>query len=116
MTIDPDSAKRLQKQLQKIGNANYLDALLKGVEEAILPTMRALTPVDEGDLLASEEARIEDDNVILYAGTDHAVPVEFGTVNMVAQPFMRPAIDTRKDEAMRITAKEVEEIMKREIR
>ena len=106
---------KLQKQLKAIAHADYTPALLKGVTEAILPEMQSLTPVDDGDLLASEEVRRENDTVSLYAGTDHALPQEFGTVHMSAQPFMRPAIDTKSNEAMKIAAQEAELIMKKVI-
>jgi HK97 gp10 family phage protein len=53
---------------------------------------------------------------VLYANADHAAHVEFGTVHQSAQSFMRAAIDTRKDEAMRITAEEAEFIMEKAIR
>lgn len=108
----------LQRQLNAIAEANYTPALEKGVREAILPTMQSQTPVDTGDLLASEGVEVEGDVVSLVAGNndvDYAVYVEMGTINMSAQPYMQPAIDTRKDEAMQIAAKEAEAIMKRVI-
>ena len=106
---------KLQAQLQAIAQADYTPALEKGVRDAILPEMQALTPVDKGDLLASEEVRREGNTVSLIAGTDHALPVEFGTINMSAQPYMRPSIDVKKDEALKIAAHEAEAIMKKVI-
>lgn len=106
---------KLQQQLNAIAQADYSPALERGVREAILPEMQLLTPVDKGDLLASEDVIREGDAVSLIAGTDHAVHQEFGTIHMSAQPFMRPAIDVKKDEAMRIAAKEAEAIIKRVI-
>jgi HK97 gp10 family phage protein len=106
---------KLQAQLKAIAAADYTPALEKGVREAILPEMQALTRVDEGDLLASEDVVRENNSVSLVAGTDHAVHVEFGTVHQVAQPFMRPAIDTKKDAAIKVAAKEAETIMKKAI-
>ena len=103
---------KLQQQLKAIAAADYTPALLKGVTEAILPEMQALTPVDEGELLESEGVIQEGNTVSMYAGTDHALPVEFGTVHQAAQPYMRPALDTKSDEAMKIAAKEAEKIIK----
>ena len=105
----------LQRQLKAIAEADYVPALEKGVREAIFPQMQALTPVDKGDLLASEEVRREGDAVSLIAGTDHALPVEFGTIYMAAQSFMRVSIDTKSNEAMKIAAHEAEEIIKKVI-
>lgn len=109
---------KLQKQLNAIANADYISALEKGVREAILPEMQALTPVRTGDLLASEEARVENNTVSLTAGgekVDYAAEVEFGTVSREARPYMRPAIDTKSNEAMKIAAKEAEAIIKKVI-
>ena len=103
---------KLQAQLKAIADADYIPALEKGVREAILPVMQSLTPVDEGELLASEEVRREGDTVSLIAGTDHAVHVEFGTVKMAARAFMRPAIDTKSDDALKIAAREAERIIR----
>lgn len=103
--------EKLQEQLRAIADANYTPALEKGVKEAILPEMQALTPVDKGDLLASEDVVRENDTVSLIAGTDHAIYVEFGTVHQEAQPFMRPAIDTKSKEALNIAAKETNKTM-----
>jgi HK97 gp10 family phage protein len=106
---------KLQAQLKALAEADYVPALLKGVEQEVLPTMQELTPVDEGELKASEEVRREGDTVVLSAGTDHAVHVEFGTVNMSAQPYMRPALDTKGDAAMKVAAEEVNKIMESKV-
>jgi HK97 gp10 family phage protein len=108
--------EKLVKQLNAIAEANYTPALVKGVTQAILPTMQSLTPVDTGELLESEGVEVNNDTVSLFAKAPHAAPVELGTVHMKAQPYMQPAIDTRKDEALRITAEEVENIMLKAIR
>lgn len=107
---------KLQEQLRAIADANYTPALEKGVKEAIFPEMQRLTPVDKGDLLASENVVRENDAVSLIAGTDHAVFVEFGTVYQSAQPYMRPAIDTKSKEAMNVAAKEVNRIMEKTVK
>lgn len=108
--------EELKKQLEAIAEADYVPALEKGVRKAILPEMRRLTPVDKGDLLASEDVVREKDTVSLIAGTDHAIFIEFGTVHQSAQPYMRPALDSKKDEAMWIAAEEAELIMQKAIR
>lgn len=108
----------LQKQLQAIAQADYTPAMEKGVREAILPEMQALTPVDTGDLVDSEDVVRENDTVALVAGNSqvrYALYVEMGTATQSAQPYMRPAIDAKSDEAMKITAKEAEAIMKKVI-
>lgn len=105
----------LEKQIVAIAKADYVDALEIGVREVLLPEMKSLTPVDKGDLLASEEVQRTGDSVSLYAGTDHALPVEFGTIHMPAQSYMRAAIDNKMNEALEVTGREVEKIMEKAI-
>ena len=106
---------KLQKQLKSIADANYTPALEKGVREAIFPEMQALTPIDTGELLESERVEVENDTVSIVADSDHAIPVEFGTIHMSAQSYMRAAIDTKSGEALKITAEEAEAIIRKAI-
>lgn len=104
---------RLTAQLYAIADADYLPALEAGVRKEVLPVMKELTPVDTGLLRDSEDVVVENNAVLLVAGTEYAVHVEFGTVNMEAQPYMRPAIDSKMDAAMKATADEVNKTMKK---
>ena len=106
---------KLQAQLEALGNADYLPALLKGARQEILPEMQALTPVDEGDLRDSEDVFIENETVVVFAGTDHAVFVEMGTSKMEAQPYMRPAVDGKTNAALRVAADEINKIMEQTV-
>ena len=51
----------------------------------------------------------------LYVGTnvEYAPHLEYGTVKMSAQPFLRPAFDGRKSDIMRMGLKEVDKGLKR---
>lgn len=53
---------------------------------------QALCPVDTGALRDSITSQIEGDVITISAGTDYALFVEMGTINMAAQPFLRPSI------------------------
>ena len=59
----------------------------------LLATMQGKTPVDTGELRASEQASVGAKELRLTAGTDHAGFVEFGTRKMAAQPYMRPTVE-----------------------
>ena len=61
-------------------------ALQVGKEEA-----QMLVPVDTGELSDSIDYKVEKMEGELFAGTDHAEFIEYGTSRMAAQPFMRPA-------------------------
>lgn len=52
-------------------------------------------PIGETGELHDSIYLVENENGYrIYVGTDHWVYVEFGTSEMAAQPFMRPAIDS----------------------
>lgn len=78
--------------------------------ERMAETAREIVPVETGELRDSIEAtRIDEKTVSVTAGTDHAEPVEFGTVHMAAQPFMLPAFDRHVSEADEVFGKAVRE-------
>lgn len=61
---------------------------------------RSLAPVDTGRLRDSINYVVIPDEtigwqVVVYAATDYAVYVEYGTVRSPAQPFLRPALYSR---------------------
>jgi HK97 gp10 family phage protein len=64
------------------------EAAAESVREAVAESARENAPVDTGEL----EESIGVDGEEVYAGTDHAGFVEFGTVHMPAQPFFAPAL------------------------
>jgi HK97 gp10 family phage protein len=113
MTDGIQGLDKLTAQLYAIAGGDYTPALAKGIEQEILPEMQRLTPVDTGNLRDSEHVEVTENSVLLVAGTDYAVHVEFGTSKMSAQPYMRPAIDTKQDAAMKVTADEISKEMKR---
>lgn len=49
------------------------------------------------------QPEISSSSAAVYVGTDviYAAPVEFGTSNMGAQPYLRPAFDTQRGAAVR---------------
>lgn len=99
---------KLVAQLERIKQVPSVPALEAGAK-VYYDEMQILTPVDKGDLKASEEVRVENDTVLLSAGTDHALPVEFGTIHQSAQSYMRAALDNRKRDAQQAIARVMEE-------
>ena len=75
------------KMAQAIG-----DAFAQAAPE-LLTEMQGRTPVDTGELRASESASVGAKQLTLTAGTDHCVYVEMGTRHMAAQPYMRPTVE-----------------------
>ncbi len=57
---------------------------------------KAVVPVDTGNLKSSIQTTFEDAGAVAYVGprsVDYAIHVEYGTVKMRAQPYMRPAAE-----------------------
>lgn len=64
--------------------------------ERIAAKEREIVPVDTGRLKASIRVVSEDNRVLVIAGTHEVywgIFNEYGTINMRAQPFVRPAIE-----------------------
>lgn len=113
---------------------SIMAAVARGVTRAaemVAEEARMLVPVDTGALSASIEAREADVDAStatakVVAGEPYAAYVEYGTgqrgsaspgagpgpydpawPGMAAQPYMRPAIDTRRSDALSAIAEEV---------
>lgn len=116
-------SKKLEQRLKAIPDAVVSDlhpALIKGAEE-VAATMRALVPVDEGDLKESITVTEPGKTTPAYAeggdkrtaGSNQALVTvgnkkvrhghlqEFGTVKQEAQPFMRPGYRLALPKALR---------------
>ena len=68
-------------------------------------------PASDTGFLASQittEVKIKDDKVVgqIIASAPYAVHLEFGTTNMLARPFMQPALKKNKNKILEIFKKE----------
>lgn len=118
-----EQSRILSERLKAIPEAVVRDvqpALIKGAEE-VAGAMRALVPVDDGDLKASITVTAPGQTTPAYAegggkrtaGSNQALVTagnekvrhghlqEFGTVKQEAQPFMRPGYRLAKPKALR---------------
>ncbi|AUQ49566.1 phage protein, HK97 gp10 family [Phaeobacter inhibens] len=130
-----EQSKLLEKRLLAIPQAvveAVHPALVKGAEETAA-AMRALVPVDEGDLKASITVTEPGETTPAYAegggkrtaGSNQALVTagnedvrhghlqEFGTVSQEAQPFMRPAARLTKPRAQRRISRAVGQAIKK---
>jgi hypothetical protein len=65
----------------------------QALTDAIYFDIRDATPVDTGELVASERPSYPAWNRgRIKIGTDHWAYVEYGTRRMAAQPYIRPAV------------------------
>lgn len=119
--------KQLVKDLAKFDQKNQRRIARAALKKGAAPTLdlaRQLVPVDRGKLKAAlaikpargkrnrigveintgtrEQLEIEPDDKFYYPSV-----VEYGSRNMPAKPFMRPAFDRTKDEALTIVGDEM---------
>lgn len=101
-------------------NVKYLvnaiqQALAEVVENAARPIedeAKTLVPVDTGRLQRSIDTEMTETTptrAVATVGphTEYAGFVEFGTVHQRAQPYMRPAFDSKKQEAVDVLRQEL---------
>ena len=76
-----------------------MGAVSEGIDKGMIATAlkvvaqaKALAPVDTGQLKNSIEWGRDGEDLIVGTNNDHAVYQEFGTRNMTAQPYLRPAV------------------------
>jgi HK97 gp10 family phage protein len=106
---------KLQKQFGQIADMDWVSAEVDAMN-VIAKEAKVLVPVDTGALQITIGVEVEGETVSLVAGggeVDYALHVEFGTIKMAAQPYMRPAIDTKGNEAVKAAGKNLETQMKR---
>lgn len=95
-------------QLETLKRIDKIEALMTGME-VIKNEARVLVPVDTGFLRDSIDLTEAGDNSVeLVAEADYAEDVEFGTTKMQAQPYFRPAIENKSDEALKKMAENID--------
>lgn len=108
---------KLFAQFEEIENMDFVSAEVDAVNVFVVEA-KALVPVDKGNLQETIRCDVEGEAVEFVAGggslpVDYAGYVEFGTINMAAQPYMRPSIDNKSNDAVRAAGKNLEAQMKR---
>lgn len=112
--------KELKEKFKALAKAAQGSALLKATQAGILPIQNeaiVLVAKDEGDLARSIHTEtVESSNTYAESATgtdkEYAARIEFGFMqadslgrhyNQPAQPYMRPAHDTKSSEAVKET-------------
>lgn len=91
---------------------NIKEALLRGLETCGLVAegyAKKLAPVDTGNLRNSITHEVDDGEPAVYIGTnvEYAPYQELGTINMDANPFLKPAVADHANEYRKIIEKEL---------
>lgn len=101
---------KLLEQFDNISNLDLSDAI-NGALQIIADASSSNAPVDTGDLRDSHE--VVDGELIISA--PYSLDVEFGTIHMAAQPYLRPAIDSTQSQVLSLLAAAVQSQIKDEI-
>lgn len=73
---------------------SLIEQVVKKAALDISAQAKVKAPVDTGALRASITAEPEDaETWVVYSDKDYSVFVEFGTIHMAPEPYMRPAVD-----------------------
>ncbi|MFS0736935.1 HK97-gp10 family putative phage morphogenesis protein [Sphingomonas sp. 1P06PA] len=122
MSVRIDGLKDVEARLEKLRSAaaaGEVRAALKAGGEVIASRAKELVPVDTGALRDSIEVQLPSGNAptaIVGAREPQGFYdnyIEFGTVNMPPQPFLRPAWEEQRDDAQRIVSKHMRGSVKR---
>ena len=119
MAVEIKGLDSLMHKLDRMGG-NVLDALEKAVNNTAIRAQadaRFDAPIDTGRLRESisvENERNHDSATSkVYTNVEYALFQELGTVNMPAQPFMMPALNSNKTTFEQFARKELETAIKR---
>lgn len=125
-TIQVEGTARLRKQLERLDGTMRKKTLERMVEaggELVREVAAQKAPVRTGQLAASQIVqRIKSSAYRAEAGIGpdedawYGVFAEFGTVHHAAQPFLRPAYDEQKQNAVNAMANEGRQAIKRAVR
>ncbi len=74
---------------------NFADIIGQGAQ-TVCESAKSLCPVDTGRLQSSINVQPGGNTAVISADTEYAVFVEFGTSKMAAQPYLVPALLSRK--------------------
>lgn len=104
-------SRKLDRIVASVDGRKQGDALMDAAEP-ILTRMQQLVPVRSGDLRESLAITMGDDGLTVRIGPVGQVAwrahfVELGTVNMPAEPFIRPAFDSENDNVTTMVGKQL---------
>jgi len=106
---------KLQKQLNNLANLDTRLASIK-MAQKVYDESQVLVPVDKGDLKESGKVVEAGEGATVVYDSDHSTHVEFGTVKMKAQPYLRPAYENNISKLTHIGAEEIQREIKEAIR
>ena len=97
--------KELEKKMKQLSDVARADAKQEALYASSVVVQGDATlnaPVDTGNLRSSIDYEVGTDDAEIFTPVQYAAHVEYGTSNMAAQPFIRPAIDSNKNNIIKI--------------
>lgn len=116
MSDGVDGLGKLLAELDKLKNLDIAKIASAG-GYVILGEAQRNAPVKTGYLRSTGYVEpIQDQGCEIGFSADYAFYPEYGTANMKAQPYLRPAVDTKADEAVNQMAKEATKEMEAKLK
>jgi len=121
-----DVLRKLRKLPEQIQNNVVVGAVRAGTKPIINEAKR-LVPIDTGDLeksIGANRRKTDEKTVVMFTVSPrrggkydgfHGHLVEFGTKNMAAQPFMRPAYEKEGEKTIDATREYMAKRVEKEI-
>lgn len=107
--VEVEGAERLQASLADVaGELGNLSEAGAKAGQAVKQRAASNAPVDSGHLARSIRADWTGTTVDVAASAPYARFVEYGTIYVTAQPFMRPALEAAQSEIVAAYAAEVQ--------
>ena len=97
--------KELEKKMKQLSDVSRKDAKQEALYAGsvlVQGDASSRAPVDTGNLRSSIDFEVSSDNAEIFTPVQYAAHIEYGTSNMAAQPFLRPAIDGSKNNIIKI--------------
>jgi HK97 gp10 family phage protein len=107
MRIEADLAEFNDRMAHLSENMNNLESAYTDFAERVVAAARSSVPVRTGTLRDSIGYELLPNGVSIFANTPYAIFVEYGTVNMAAQPFLETNIRSNMQSLMNSISKDL---------
>ena len=106
--VDTAQASKIIADRLNVKVPKVLGESVKTTADKVADSARSNCPVDTGELQGSIQVEMQSEfEGHVVATAEHAPYVEFGTVYMMAQPYMAPAVEEHRTSFVRDTKSKV---------
>ena len=97
-----EELKKKMKQLSDVARDDAKQEALYTSSVVVQGDATLNAPVDTGNLRSSIDYEVSSDDADIFTPVQYAAHIEYGTSNMAAQPFLRPALDNNKGNIVKL--------------